>query len=115
MVRPAPLDSLQARYRELLALCDAVEAIVDSITGRMDREHCIATATQLSALNLDQADETSSPKHLAAALQSAASGRSKFAWEAIDSMLRVSLDGLRRHVTAEQAMIEAMQRSKTSH
>ncbi|WOS63893.1 hypothetical protein [Sinorhizobium fredii] len=115
MVPPAPLDSLQARYRELLALCDSVEAIVDSIAGRMDRVHCIATAKQISALHLVETVEKPSHKHLAATLQSAAWRRSKFAWEAIDSMLRVFLDGLRRHVAAEQATIEVRRRPKTSH
>lgn len=127
---PGPLDSLQRRYGELLDLCDAVESIIDSISGRMDRTLCIETAARISALTLGPTVELPSPPHranprppadpklpmdVAAALRSAATERSTFSWQAIDSMLRVFLDGLRRHVAAEQAMLDAMQRSETPH
>ncbi|HXV29139.1 MAG TPA: hypothetical protein VD840_02300 [Sinorhizobium sp.] len=128
MTALAPLDSLQERYGELLALCDTVESIIDSIAGRMDRSLCVDTAAKISRLKLGQTIEMPPPAHalsphpdqelpanLAAALQSAASGRSMFPWDAIDAMLRIFLDGLRRHIAAERAMLSAMEQSRTAH
>ncbi|WP_370057239.1 hypothetical protein [Sinorhizobium fredii] len=122
---PSPPHRFQDRYGELLALCDAIESIADSIAGRVDRELCIATAERMSSLKLGQATEVprrteanpwaatpKSPLDVADALRSVATGRGAFSWQAIDSMLRTFLEGLRRHVAAEQAMIEAMKRSK---
>ncbi|WP_245424247.1 hypothetical protein [Sinorhizobium sp. BJ1] len=118
---PHTLDRLQDQYGELLALCDAIESIADSIAGRVDRELFLSVAEKISSLRLAQTselprwDETGlwrcSPD-IAEALRSAAMGRSAFSWQAIESMLRTLLEGLRLHVAKEQAMIEAMKRSK---
>ncbi|MCA1443589.1 hypothetical protein I6F07_25940 [Ensifer sp. IC4062] len=118
---PYTLDCLQDQYGELLALCDAIESIAGSIAGRVDRELFLSVAERISSLSLAQTselprwDETSPWKPspgIAEALRSAAMGRSAFSWQAIESMLRTLLEGLRLHVAKEQAMIEAMKPSK---
>ncbi|MCA1370391.1 hypothetical protein I6F15_23830 [Bradyrhizobium sp. BRP14] len=121
MTVPHTLDRLQGQYGELLVLCDSIESIADSIAGRVDRELFLSVAEKISSLSVAQTselprwDETgpwkSSPG-IAEALRSAAIGRSAFSWQAIESMLRTLLEGLRLHVAKEQAMIEALKRSR---
>ncbi|PST20634.1 hypothetical protein C7U60_15705 [Mesorhizobium plurifarium] len=123
----SPLDRLEAKYGELLALCDAVQLIIDSLSGRMDRDLCIATAAKIRSLDVGWAPRTdrlsgrtnyASPAgstDVAAALGGAASGRSALPWEAIASMLSTFVCDLRRHIAAEQAIIDAIKRSKAAH
>jgi len=121
MTVPHTLDRLQDQYGELLALCDAIDSIADSIAGRVDRDNFLSVADRISSLrpaqtselpHWDEASLWKSSPGIAEALRSAAMGRSAFSWQAIESMLRSLLEGLRLHVAKEQAMIEAMKRSK---
>ncbi|MCA1491319.1 hypothetical protein I6F11_10320 [Ensifer sp. NBAIM29] len=119
---PSPLKNLQERYGELLQLCDSVEAIIDSVAGRIDPDLCLATAAKISKPGGPVAtpphSRTTSPDPqplLAATLQSAVAGRSVHSWSAVDAMLRVFLDELRRHVAAEQVLLQAMEGAKAAH
>lgn len=125
-----PLHRLEAKYGELLALCDAVESVIDSLGGTMDRNLCIATAAKIRTLSLGEPSNepqlslsvrTTHPafafdvSHVADTLRSAASERCAVSWETVALMLRAFLEGLRHHVAAEQVIIAAIKRSNTTH
>lgn len=132
MAVSSPLHRLEAKYGELLALCDAVESIIDSLGGPMDRNLCIATAAKVRTLSFGRL--SSEPQlsisvhtaradrafafevsHVADTLRSAASGRCGVSWETVALMLRAFLEGLRHHIAAEQAIITAIKLSSTTH
>ncbi|PJR13013.1 hypothetical protein CEJ86_23215 [Sinorhizobium meliloti] len=133
MAISSPLHRLEAKYGELLALCDAVESIIDSLGGPMDRDLCIATAAKIRSLSLGQTSNEPQPSpfdvrttragravaldgsHVADTLRSAASDRCAVSWETVALMLHAFLEGLRHHVAAEQAIIAAIKRSNTAH
>ncbi|MDX0983707.1 hypothetical protein GOL22_16290 [Sinorhizobium medicae] len=132
MAVSSPLHRLEARYGELLALCDAVESIMDSLGGSMDRNLCLATAAKIRTLSLGRPLDEPLPSlsvrttradrafafdvsHLADTLRSAASERCAVSRETVALMLGAFLEGLRHHVAAEQAIIAAIKRSSTRH
>lgn len=123
-------QELGQAYRELLVLCDRLEAIADSIPHRIDAAICRVIVAELperlkqvhaleeailfpavedqhtiERLRAEHQHDDQAATELVSVLKAVLHGRAPLSWDAIGYMLRAFFETVRRHVATERLLL----------